>query len=621
MSPETTPPAPEAPPPLPRTPIFRWKNLRHGGIAVAILVVFSVFFMDLSVKWGLEKAGTAANGAKVELDGVSISLLHLRVTLTGLQVTDANNPMTNSLEAGRMTFKLAPQPLFWKKVVIEDAAIEGLRTGTARRTSGAVKRKEDAAPEKKAAPAAPGSSTLDDLKKKFNPADLKAEDLASYKRIKEEQVHWAAASESWQARVDAVKTDDMEKEVKAFVEKVRTTSFSGAEGLKKAAELGKEGKRLKADLDAAKGGFDAIRNDLGAEIGRAKDGLKEIEALKKQDADGALGDLKGAFSTEGIVRRLVGPEWMGKIDTGLAWFRKIRSMIPPKKKGEKAPPPPPRRGTDVTFPFKHNWPDFLLKKSSLGGETPGGLEYAGTLRDVTSDPKAWGRPITLEIDGKKGPEALTLRAELDYTKDAARERVRMSYAGFPLAGAKLGDAAGGPVTIAKGAGKALADVETQGERISGRIDFSADPAALAHPPPPPGGRLYPPLHDGQTGVKKLDASFLVSGRLAAPAVEVKSSLDREVAGAVKAAAQKELDDLRAKAQARVQELVGGDQNKLSALVDGRAGETAKKLGLKDKQIQSARDQVQKALGDLLKKEASPVGGGAKTDLKKLFKKK
>jgi hypothetical protein len=86
---------------------------------------------------------------------------------------------------------------------------------------------------------------------------------------------------------------------------------------------------------------------------------------------------------------------------------------------------------------------------------------------------------------------------------------------------------------------------------------------------------------------------------------------------VKAAVQKQLEDLRAQAQARVNALVGADQGKLSELVNGRAGAAAQKAGLKDKQIRSAQDQLQKALNGLVQKQGVP--GGA--DLKKLFKKK
>lgn len=623
-----TDPVPAPPVAAPKTPVFRWKNIIPAASVTALLVLFSVFFLDWTVKALLEKAGTTADGAKVELDGVRISLLHLGVTLTGLQVTDAKDPMTNTLEVGRMTFKLAPKPLFWKKIIIEDASIAGIRTGTPRKRSGALagrpstekKGKPGAPGEAKAPGAAPPASSFDELKKKFDPKSIKLEDLESYKKIKEEQVHWTAAAGSWQSRVDAVRVDDREKEVKAFVDKVKGASFSGAEGLKKAKELLKEGKKLKDDLQSTQKGFNEVKKDLGDEIGRAKGALKEIDDLKKKDADGALGDLKDNFSAEGIVRGLVGPAWMGKIETGLAWFHKVRSMIPQQKKGEKPPPPPARDGKDIPFPFKYNWPAFLLKKASLSGETPGGLAYSGSLKDVTSDPKKWGRPIALDLAGKKGAEALSLRAELDYTKDVAREKVQFSYGGFPLAGVKLGDVSG-PVTLAQGAGKTTGDLETRGEQIAGRIDFLADPVKLSHAPAggPPKDKLGAALHDTLTGVKKLDVTFLVSDKVASPDIKVRSSLDNQIAGALKAAVQKQLDDLRAQAQARVNELTGGEQKKLSDTIDGGAGDAAKKMGLKDKQLQGVQDQLQKALAGMGGKEALP--GGGNPSLKKLFKKK
>src|ERR1044071_5378286 len=117
---------------------MRWKALIPPLIVAALVAVVTVFFLDGLVKRGIEKAGTLANGARVDLDAARVSLVHLSVLLGRLQVTDPESPMTNAVEVGSMTFRLEPKPLTWKKIIISDASITGIRTGTPRRYSGAL---------------------------------------------------------------------------------------------------------------------------------------------------------------------------------------------------------------------------------------------------------------------------------------------------------------------------------------------------------------------------------------------------------------------------------------------------------------------------------------------------
>ena len=638
MTPSETPPTPP-PPEAKRESLIRWKALLPTLIVLAVFGIFFRFFLDGFVRRGIEKAGTATNGAKVEVDGVSISFLHASVALRGLHVADPAEPMINRVEVGSMRFHLAAKPLFWRKFIVEDASIDGIRTGTPRTRSGALPKSAAVAakadggkgkPKEPSAGAALGKLAFGNLKDQYDPKKmLRPENLASLKKVKEEQVHYQAIADMWGPRVDALKTTDLDGRIKAFADRMKNERYSGTDGLKKAKRDLDEAKKLKADAEAQTKGYGSLKADVTGEINRAKDTLKGIDDLKKQDLDGALGDLKAGFSTEGITRGLIGEKWFAKIHSTLDMAQKARARLPKKKAGEKPEPPPARQGRDIPFPFRYNWPTFLLVKAGLSGATQDGLAYRGTLKDVTSDPGKLGRPAVLNVAGKKDASALDLSAVLDFTHDVSREQVKFSYTGFPLSGVKLGDM-GGPVTIKDGRGTTTGDVAVKASALGGTIRFGAAPVSmdLALPADKAKDRLLSILRDTVSRLDALEVEIRLSGTLTAPGFALRTNLDDKIKEAVGQALQKEIDEMRGRAQERLNGLVDGEKKKLADQIDGKAGGALQKLGLKDKQVASAQTQIQKLVQDLTKKSTGsllPAGDNGKPALpgnfKKLFKKK
>jgi len=599
---------------------IRWKAVVPGLVTTALVAVFAIFFLDWTVEWAIEKAGTMANGAKVELSGVNINYSTGTVTLKGLQVTDKGAPMTNAVEIESMKLSVAIKPLFWRKVIVEKGEIIGVRTGTPRKYSGAIPKEageektgEDKA--KKAGESEPGtdykgkgkealSGMIGNLKDQYDPGKLKAEDLASYRKVQEETARVNGVAAEWEGKADAIKSDGKLDEAKALLYRIKGSDYSGAAGIKKAADDAKEAQKLKSELKQLSDAVSSAKTSLASEVAKAKGAVKEIDALKKQDIDNAMGQLKGgAFSAEGLTRAALGPEYFAKLETALGWFDKIRGMMNKKgKKGEKPAPPAPRKGKDIPFEFKYSWPAFHLKVATITGVTAGDnpIEYKGEIRDVTTDPAMVGRPIVIDFKGGAGSRTLILKAVLDYTGERPRESVAFSYDGIALAGTRLGDV-NGPVGIRDGKGKADCEVKTSGETINGTVVFNADPVAITHEGKSASGtqeKLYAVVHDVLVGLNKLNVTVVISGTIKKPGFQVKSSMDKAFGGAVNALMKKELDAMRAKAQARVNELVDGEKGKLTALVDGKSAGALSKLGVKGNSLDSVQGSIDKAIADL-----------------------
>ncbi|HMU75412.1 MAG TPA: hypothetical protein PKD69_06550, partial [Elusimicrobiota bacterium] len=78
--------------------MIRWKRLWMVLVPLALVWAGTHFFLDRGLRLGLEKAGTAANGARVEVGGVSTRFWGLVLTISDLRVTDPANPMTNAVQ-------------------------------------------------------------------------------------------------------------------------------------------------------------------------------------------------------------------------------------------------------------------------------------------------------------------------------------------------------------------------------------------------------------------------------------------------------------------------------------------------------------------------------------------
>jgi uncharacterized protein (TIGR03545 family) len=120
---------------------MRWKGFIALALIVAAWILVTALFLDRWIESGLEAAGEAAVGAKVEIDGLDFRFSDLSIQWRRLQAADARQPMRNLLETGPAAFKMSPAALFRKRIVIDEMALEEVRSGTPRTTSGALLKK------------------------------------------------------------------------------------------------------------------------------------------------------------------------------------------------------------------------------------------------------------------------------------------------------------------------------------------------------------------------------------------------------------------------------------------------------------------------------------------------
>ena len=96
-----------------------WRVLALGVGIVIIIVVIGILLIDPIVESQIEKRGTRAIGAKVELARVDVSFFPLGITLSDLQVTNPDAPMTIAVQVDRIAANLEFGPLLRLNIIID----------------------------------------------------------------------------------------------------------------------------------------------------------------------------------------------------------------------------------------------------------------------------------------------------------------------------------------------------------------------------------------------------------------------------------------------------------------------------------------------------------------------
>jgi uncharacterized protein (TIGR03545 family) len=602
--------------------MIRWGRLAFLLTPLLLIWAGAHFFLDRGIRTAIQTVGTAAVGARVDVAGVSTHFWRLSATISGLAVTDPDNPMTNAVEIEALRLKLQFKPLFWKKFIVDHAEISGIRTGTPRKRSGALPRR--AAKNEKPSVVRETATAISDaavgnLKDSYDPKKLVApENLASYQKALAERDRITQLAETWKARGQTLDVKGLSSRGQHFVDKVKNEKFSGMEGVAKAHLLLKEGQALKSDLSTAQKDVKKLGSELTTEVASAQATLKEIDRLRRHDIDKAVGQVKAGFSSEGLTKGLLGPAWFSKLEKTLGWIEKGRALT---KRGadeeNTAPPPPTRKGRDIPFPFHHQWPTFHLVRASLSGETPGALAYQGTLLDVGSDPVLVGKPTILNIAGRSGERALTLVATLDMTTKIPSESIQAEYTGLPLVGMTLGSIHNTAVGLVDGRGAVKANLTARGSDVNGTIDVHGSSLTLALSREKT-DRLSAALANVLGRLTEAHIGIGVSGTIKTPRFTLNSSIDNQLRDAMKGAMEQEITALRADVEKQINQTVRQETEKLSALVEANADAALEKLNVGEHELENVQEKIKKALDDL-------AGQGTKgikiPDLKGLFKKK
>lgn len=601
---------------------MRWKVLAVLIALTAASAVFAVFYMDSFVKGRIESAGSSAVGAKVSLEGLTISLMEQSVLIEGMEVADPDDPWQNLFEIRSAYFDFSFAKLLMGNLIIEKVTVDTPRWGTKRGSYGGIKKEPEAvkveapATEKAAPPvSAPAKKGFDidwqkylpkvGLTKEFSAESVvNPEKMESLKKLDEAKKYADGRDEQWKNRIETIKKE--------------------YESVNKSRDIIKIAAFLKV--------VDAARKELSADIKRVDDMAKLVKKLRDEDLKDIGGLIGiGGSGRGGLSQAVFSDAFRGKLQKGYRLFTTYKDKLTGGKKSEKK-----RRlkGQTVAFPIKDPMPRFHLVKAELKvakGAREGNW-LAGTLTDVTSNPKMVGKPVDFKLSA--GSESFpgaqfAVKGVADFTKAISRFEMKVSadkLSTKPVASAFGGDS---PVSLTGGTMSVAADFAIEGEVIKSvfailldGITIAVKEKALSGADPSVRNILKGTFAD----VKKISLTGNAKGKIGDLRVSIKSTIDdilkKAFDGAV-SRARKEMEkriraELDKELAKRIPELKGllSDDNKELADMNSTLKSAQKRIeGEVKKRIGAERKKQEERLNKERKKQEDKL----KEELKKRFK--
>jgi len=119
------------------------KIIRKAGVAFAVILVvgFGVathFLKDTKIKEYAAVKLTQLNGAEVNLESLKLSILNGQASVSGIQVTDANNPGNNQIAVENISADASVYDLLLGKVVLDKVRLSDIQFDQKRQSPGKV---------------------------------------------------------------------------------------------------------------------------------------------------------------------------------------------------------------------------------------------------------------------------------------------------------------------------------------------------------------------------------------------------------------------------------------------------------------------------------------------------
>jgi uncharacterized protein (TIGR03545 family) len=554
---------------------IRWPGL---GAFLGIVILFALFWfllVDRYVEHVIEKYGTRAVGAKVELAGADLSLFPAGLELAGIQVTDPDEPMTNAVEIARVSLSLDALNLLRRKVIIEEMALEGVRLNTPRKTSGALVLRPDAATTGRTQAALKKwlneKMALPPLEIRDAREILKNERLESVELVQSLRAEIQSEKEDWHKLLLELPGREVFDKYQGRIQKLKSSTKGPVGGMLSAAgDAVALQEDIKRDLNAIKQAqrdFDRKMSSIRVRLDQAANApLKDIQRLKE----------KYSLSTQGISnmsRLIFGPKVGGWTQKAIDWYNKLSPILGKVKKEGQGPEPeavkPMRgRGVDVRFKEHSPLPDFLIREAKASVELQSG-NLAGEIKSITPDQDILGTPLIFEFSGKKmkGFDSISIDGAMDRViPSRSKDTVNAKIVGYEARDVTLSDNPELPVNLEHGRADLQLSGLISGDKIAANLTAAVKAISLKTSLQDGSGLLARAIGSALSEVSGFTVKAAVTGSLEEYDIKLSSDLDRVLQSVAGKAVQKQAaifeNDLKREVFAKVNGPLGEARSSL-----------------------------------------------------------
>jgi len=430
---------------------MRWKFFIPIAVIFGGLAAFYAFGMDAVAAKGMEKVLATIFNARAEVTGVDISLIKGRVKIGRISVADADNPMFNLFESGRMVMDTPVKALLMQRLVIEEASIKDVSWGAPRKTSGALKKDKpegEAAkkPVKKVSAEKEGAAESKPL---LAAADVKSvgadyfeNQKVMFKSPKLAEGATAKADElknKWEPKLDEVSVQLKQAEAAAGeIKKIDTSRLETAGEIASALKILRDNSKvIKTAVDSANN----VKKEFDADTKAVQKLKNDISAAREADWRLVSAQLNVPVGTQfqsftqdmlsGILHKKAG-SFAQYIEKGVEVMAKMKEQE--KKKATPKPKKEKFKGRDVVFKSML-FPKFHLKHAEISVKKEE-LSLEGELVNFRTSPEKSEKPATFRLEGRQNRGGIKISGVID-NRTPGGEKSKVFFRGidFPLEGA------------------------------------------------------------------------------------------------------------------------------------------------------------------------------------------
>ena len=575
-------------------------------------------YADRLVERSVEATGESIVGARVELESADFQPLAGSIRLTGLQVANPDAPMSNLMEAGEIVVDLMLGPMLAKKVVVQDLVVTGVRFNTPRETSGALEnpapesgqlwRQVNSWAHQIEIP----EFSLESLTGAVRTEAISADSLRTVQFARETVSRVDSLRATWEARITSLDPRPRIDSVRAVVARVEAFRPSPLNALQ-IPDLLRDARSTLSGVTSLQQEVTSLDDEIRAGIGSLDLNADRLAELRAEDLAYARGLLDiPSLEAPSISPALFGGTALTWLKPVMYWAHTAERFIPPGLDPRNRPGPQRARaeGTTVEFPGGAEWPAFLVQQGEVGLEIGGtGIAagaYTALVSNLSSSPSLVGAPVEINVgrqEGAQGPSGLSLSAVLDHTTDVLRDSVGLSLDGVSLPEIDIG-ALGGRLNL--GAGASTFAFRRVGDQIAAQLNWSSPDlelirATAASATPPAIGSadwVRELLLTTIEGVGRVELGMALEGDLNNPSLSVTSNLGEAISESLRRELGQQIEAAEARLREEVDSRIQPPVADARSRVDGVRTGVADRVAAERAEIEELRARLEARVEEL-----------------------
>ena len=506
----------------------------------------------------------------MELDEADLSMFPAGLTLTRLQVTDPKEPMTNAVEIAKVTMGFDGLNLLRRKVIVEEMTVDGVRLGTPRSASGAIRdvslREEESAMF---------SVDLPSLEVPNVKQILEQEDLETLRLIEALQADLKGEKETWESRLKELPGKSQLVDYKKRIKNLKKAKKDGLEGI-----LGGVGEvqSLKQDIEQEIASLKGAKKEFSDKMALLRTRLNQMKTAPKRDIQRLKA--KYSLSPQGLAnmsQTLLGGQIGYWVRQGAVWYEQLKPFLEGGQAlgggeaGPEAHKPLRGKGVDIHFKEAHPLPDFLIRKANVSVNLELG-ELTGTIHSITNDQPTLGQPTTFTFSGEqlKGVKSISLKGIVNHVLPTnSHDQLTAQSKGYELTNLVLSKDDKWPVALTSGLGDMQLHAELKGQALMANGGAQLTKLQLSAGREGDTNSLTKALSSAVTDISQVSLQADVKGTVAQPAIAISSDLDRILQNAagkmVNELASKFSNELQTALSARIAKPMQELKNNVSGL--------------------------------------------------------